>query len=169
MGSQPILARGKGLFLGVLVELEFSEPILELTARLEYRTFTASFIPSYFDALYEVDRFQYPFTGGEPKLAVLDDGASTPAGRGILLSVDGALQNTLKWSFAYINYIGDVNDELGFVLLDVATLQNLNNVLPFRVFARWYRRGVGGFNDMFTVDDRSMLLVQAAWPIFGPL
>ena len=45
------------------------DPIHALRIRLEYRNFDSNYLPSYFDSLYEIQRFQYTPSGGVEDLA----------------------------------------------------------------------------------------------------
>ena len=158
--TRPI--RAGGFTWGNLFRMNFGEdPTHAVRIRGEFRTHDPHYLPSYFDTLYEVQRFQYPMPGafGANKLVnqtklqqVL---GRDPGGPRVFGGYFEAAYRVSTWfAFAFGMELNDQTpDNSLFVHLEVPKLG------PFQFLATYQRRNAKDFVDLFSTDFRNTDLV----------
>jgi hypothetical protein len=157
---------GNGWHTGVMGRFRF--PVfgaLKLWSRLEYRLLQPGYIPEYFDAAYDLQRYAYPVTAA---------GDLTPkAAAGTQLAASG---NDLRGS-----YYGEASaDLLGVFQLGAyhsrtPSIPNSGSLVVFatvpafqklKLSAYYLKKNFDGWNEIATLDDRSALTGQALYKLF---
>ncbi len=172
-----IAGAGNGLHAGILTDIYFPIPFLELNlqARLEYRVMQPGYIPEYFDQTYDVGRVQYAVGSGastvwRPKIIAAQDAhnsARDPSAidrKGYYGELAFGFFGLLQIGGLYQDYEGDANGaSLGlFVVFPKLNLIKLS--------AYYLRKNMkSGFDDAFTLDERSLLAAAVAYKMFGPI
>ncbi|MFM2152449.1 MAG: hypothetical protein RL199_884 [Pseudomonadota bacterium] len=157
---------GNGWHTGVMGRFRF--PVfgaLKLWSRLEYRLLQPGYIPEYFDAAYDLQRYAYP---------VAATGDLVPkAAAGTQLAAGG---NDLRGS-----YYGEATaDLLGLFQLGAyhsrtPSIAKSGSLVVFatvpafqklKVSAYYLKKNFDGWNELATLDDRSALTGQALYQLF---
>jgi len=161
-----VLDEGWGLHIGVLWKFKVPIIIDDLVAdlRTEYRRVSGDYAAPYFDPLYEIERFASPLGSPkvQPKLRRLDDGDL--GGRNGIYAE--ALVGLPQWIFLmgeYTDYDGGEADGVLRVGLIVPALDWL------KLSAFYYRTGISGLDDLWKLDDRSLLAAEVSVPIYSIL
>ena len=138
---------GTGIAFGVATDLRLIAGIAEVTARLERRFLGKEFMPAYFDAFYEIQRFQSE-TGvrKSESLAFIQEET-----RGTFGELVGHILNTVQLVGNY-QWLDDP-PHYGMLYLAAETKQN---VPMFALQATYNKMGVANMKDAFTLDDRSI-------------
>lgn len=144
---------GSGLHTGALFAIH--PPGLAALARLEYRRMGAEYLPRYFNALYEVQRFS--FRDGRTKLQFLDEGGNGGAVNGYYAELLLTLANQISISGGFEDYQGPNNAAL---LLRLA----LPEVLGVRLGGTYLKRNFDGFEALFEPND-SLGILEARFAV----
>ncbi len=150
---------GLGYHAGVLSVFHIPLVSLDLQTRVEYRRFTADYIPAYFNSNYEIQKFQYAIIADLP----------IPKRKAVALSSDEGLNGyfaelifdfmgLLTLGGSYDDYDGENNSNLR-LYLDVPALK------IFQFSCYYYKGGFEGAEQAFKLDDKSMFLVEARYNI----
>jgi hypothetical protein len=148
---------GSGGLLGVSANIKNITSFLSFSARLEHRVLGDKFQFSYFDALYEQDRFQTVLTG-EPDyvLTRANELANfTSPGPGVYGDLGASLLNVLK---VYGSYQRLYKTERGGLLHLSAGLKELIPKVLFK--ADYFKRDITAESDLFKLDDRSLSVIE---------
>ena len=152
-----ILDYGSGQAFGALFNFDFTG--VSLKVKFE-RTFNGKqYIPSYFDALYEIDRFSYNRDSNLVKSKAAFLSGTDLSGQngwygGLLLDV----MNLFRISGSYQRLDGDAQNGLLHLAAEVDPMGT-----PMVVRAGYDKTGIATESEMFTVDDRSRLFVEAGY------
>ncbi len=152
---------GWGFHLGTLFTFRF--PIgfeLTIPVRLEYRRFRNDYIPAYFSTFYEIERYAFVPAGAAapPKAQVVADASS-----------DGGINGyygDLAFSFAGIVQLGAIYEDYDGADPNVAAFLSVPALEVVQFKAYYTRTGVQGLDDLFTLDDRSLLIAEARYEVF---
>ncbi|MBW2702993.1 MAG: hypothetical protein JRF33_19395 [Deltaproteobacteria bacterium] len=170
MDLNGILEAGIGYHAGILSIFHIPIINLDLQTKVEYRYFTADYVPSYFDSFYEIQKFGYPFKDelgvfgaahtevtDQPKRRVIDEmGGKGLNGYYAELVFD--IMGLAKVGGSYDDYDGPYNSNLRLYLA-VPALE----VFQFGAF--YYRHNFEGASEAFAFDDKSLFLVEARYQI----
>lgn len=167
------LDAGAGFHLGTQANFRF--PLfgaLNLWSKLEYRAMQRRYVPSYFDALYDLQRFAYPVTvdGAERLVPKADVGRVLPGNGGLADLSHGILGE------ATAEVLGMV--QAGATYFDTPGQKNAKNLMlfatlpkfdQFKVSAYFVRKNFDDLDEIVALDERSVLTAAALYKIFGPL
>lgn len=157
-----LLGHGNGVHIGTLTNFSFSDA-LALNTRFEFRVLGEGYYPSYFDALYEVERYLFmpldPTGQRRPKLQVL---ASAPPEGAIGWLGEGTfgIMDMIYLSLGYENYKGPDNSSF-------YTRLSLRDVGPVTLGAYYVNQNFDGIEELFDLDD-ALLVAEARASIAGP-
>ena len=155
---------GMGTHLGSFVNVHM--PLdMHLDTRLEYRFATAHYQPSYFNSLYEIERFSFPSAEGVFRTkfdhfegAVGDEGLESR--HGVLGSLDYRWGTYLAVGGTYEDYPGDGNANL--------TLRTaLPYIFGFKFAAQYTKRNFDNLSEVFDLDG-ALLVASARYMVYGP-
>ena len=159
-----VLEDGWGLHIGVLWKLKVPVIIDDLVVdlRTEYRRVGGQYSAPYFDTLYELERYASPLGSVtvQPKLRRLDDG-DLGGRNGIYLEALAGLPSWVFLTGEYTDYDGGQADGVLRVGLIVPALDFL------KLSAFYYRSGISGLDDLWKLDDRSLLVAEAQVPFYS--
>ncbi|MDR3610286.1 MAG: hypothetical protein P4L27_06985 [Ignavibacteriaceae bacterium] len=151
-----IINFGSGVATGVIAEFN-GLGIVNATAKLERRFNNARYIPSYFNSLYEIERFQIaPNTGTfTSKAARLDTIVADNGYYGeLFVNVLGLVGVT----GSYQRLDKDPNSGILHMATEIAP-----GSIPFVARAGYDKINIQGENDLFTLDDRSYLYFELGY------
>jgi hypothetical protein len=151
-----IINFGSGVSAGIIAEFN-GLGLVNASAKLERRFNNARYIPSYFNSLYEIERFQTNSSNGP----VISKAAK----------LDTIIADNGYYGELFINFIGlvdivgsyqrldkDPNSGILHVLTEVAP-----NTLPFVARAGYDKINIRGEKDLFKLDDRSYLYFELGY------
>lgn len=152
---------GWGFHIGVLWNLSVPLLIDTLTVDLktEYRRVSSEYLSPYFDSTYVVERYDSPQGSGSPKLATILAAKNLPGKNGYVFDLVAGFPKYVYIGGAFTDYDGGQNDGTLRLSLEIPALEVL------KLSAFYYRTGIGGFDDMFKLDDRSAIVAEASIPI----
>lgn len=143
---------GTGTAVGIAADLRLIAGVAEVSARLERRFLGKEFIPSYFDAFYEIQRFQ-PMEDGS--IFRKDQSLSSPfyqkKTKGTFGELAGHILNTIRLVGNFQRLDGEKNS--GIMHLAAETKENVPMIA---LQATYDKFGIETFNDAFTLNDQSI-------------
>ncbi len=147
---------GSGTAFGIAADWHIFPGIAEITARLERRMLGKEFVPSYFDAFYEIQRYQSG-TGirKSDALALIQEET-----KGVFGELAGHILNTIRLVGNY-QRLDDTPDS-GILHLAAETKENIPLI---SIQAAYDKIGVEKFSDLFTLDDQSIARVGIGYKI----
>ncbi|NOZ62364.1 MAG: hypothetical protein GXO74_11870 [Calditrichaeota bacterium] len=147
---------GSGTAFGIAADWHIFPGIAEVTARLERRMLGKEFVPSYFDAFYEVQRFQ-PGTGyrKSQSLALVQEET-----KGVFGELAGHILNTIRLVGNYQRL--DDTPNSGALHLAAETKENVPMIA---IQATYDKMGIEKGKDIFTLNDRSIARVGIGYKI----
>ncbi len=153
-----IMDFGSGSTAGIKAELS-GLGLVTLGAKLERRFNGDEFIPSYFNALYETERFNYDHATGQvrSKVAILK-GLKSSAGNGFF----GELEANVVDLFRVVGSYERLDKEPKSGALHM-TAEVVPKDLPFITRAGYDKINIENEKDLFTLDDRSYLFVELGY------
>lgn len=153
-----IMNFGSGSTAGIKAELS-GLGLVTLGAKLERRFNGDEFIPSYFNALYETERFNYDHATGQvrSKVAMLK-GLKSSAGNGFF----GELEANVVDLFRVVGSYERLDKEPKSGALHM-TAEVVPKDLPFITRAGYDKINIENEKDLFTLDDRSYLFVELGY------
>jgi hypothetical protein len=164
MDLNGIVDAGIGLHIGILSTFHFPVISLDLLARLEYRRFQGSYIPTYFDSFYEIQKYQYPYKDEtvhedlfRPKRYALDH-MTDKFLNGYYAELVFSFIDLFTIGASYDDYEGPLNSNIRIYL----------SVPAFSVFkfgAYYYKHNFEGASQVFTFDNKSLFLLEAKYQI----
>ena len=140
---------GTGMALGIAADMRLIADVAEVSARLERRFLDKEFIPSYFDAFYEIQRYQ-PMEDGsifrkDQSLAFQEET------KGTFGELAGHILNTIRLVGNFQRLDGQKNS--GIMHLAAETKENVPMIA---LQATYDKFGIETLNDAFTLNDRSI-------------
>lgn len=130
--------QGAGWHAGVLVGVHPS--VVGAQLRFEFRRMGARYLPGYFDALYEIQRYSY--RDDKTKLQYLDEGGSGEARSGYYGELVLGFGSALSLMGGYEDYQGPNNSSLQLRLV-------LPTVAGLKIGAYYLKRNFEGFAEVF--------------------
>jgi len=157
-----IINFGSGVATGIIAEFN-GMGIVNASAKLERRFNNARYIPSYFNSLYEIERFQVNASNGSftSKAAKLDTINAENGYYGELLIDVMGLFDVMG---SYQRLDKDPNSGILHIVAEVAP-----NNLPFVVRTGYDKINIQGEKDLFTLDDRSYLYFELGYKPYSYL
>jgi hypothetical protein len=147
-----------GVMIGARTAFEVADSVL-FDLRAERDLYRGKFLPSYYNTFYERDRYDDQASPADyiTKLTTLDDS-------------EGGNGNGFK-AGAMLNFYDKFQFEGSYLHLDNLTGQDWMQLefvlphLPYNVYFRliYTREGINGFNDLFALDDRSIMMSEIAY------
>jgi hypothetical protein len=156
------LGQGSGFHLGNLANFTFTD-WFQLNTRIEFRALGEGYEPTYFDRLYEVERFLFraldPTEQRRPKLEVLE--LAPPESRvGWYGEGTFAFIEKILITFGYEDYQGDDNSAV-FARLSLPQLG------PVRLGVYFVNQLFDGISEMFDLDN-ALFVSEARVNVSGP-
>ncbi len=152
-----ILNHGSGKAVGVETTIWGIGGIFNFRAQLERRFLNKNFIPSYFDAFYEIDRHRIVDNVAVPKVSLLDSSTAT---RGVFGLLYGSVLNTIEVVGTFQKLDGVSNS--GIMHLQATVPETVPNI---SARATYDRTGIAGFGDAFKLDERSVARLGIGYKI----
>ena len=147
---------GTGMAFGIAADWHIFPGIAEVTAKLERRMLGKEFVPSYFDAFYEVQRYEEG-TGYRKSnsLALVQEET-----KGVFGELAGHILNTIHLVGNYQRL--DDTPNSGALHLAAETAENI----PFiQLQATYDKIGVEKFSDLFVLNDQSIARIGIGYKI----
>jgi len=150
---------GMGTAIGIAADLRLIAGVAEVSARLERRFLGKEFVPSYFDAFYEIQRYQ-PMEDGslfrkDQSLAFIQEKT-----KGTFGELAGHILNTVRLVGNFQRLDGEKNS--GIMHLAAETKENVPMVA---LQASYDKFGIETLNDAFTLDDRSIARLGVGYKV----
>jgi hypothetical protein len=157
-----IINFGGGVATGIIAELNGMGAV-NASVKLERRFNSARYIPSYFNSLYEIERFQVNPSNGtfSSKAAKLNTIISDNGYYGELFVNVMGLFDVVG---SYQRLDKDPNSGILHIVAEVAP-----NTLPFVVRTGYDKINIQGEKDLFTLDDRSYLYFELGYKPYSYL
>ncbi|MFQ5629803.1 MAG: hypothetical protein ACE5I1_13645 [bacterium] len=154
-----ISRHGSGKAIGVELTLQGIGGTFSFIAQLERRFLNADFLPAYFNAFYEIDRFR-PMPGDTAVFRKEDLLAKQPKTRGTFGLLRGTVLNT-------IDVLGTFERLDGISNSGVLHIQAIvpNTVPKMSLRAAYDRTGIDSFSDAFQLDNRSVARLGLGYKI----
>jgi hypothetical protein len=158
---------GNGLHVGTMANFRF--PVLgalKVWSRLEVRFHQAGYIPSYFDALYDLQRFEYPVGDGllVPKALAFGELGKAGGWKTSLLGEATAEVLGVLQAGATLTGTPGVKDSKSLMLF--GTFPKLSSV---KVSAYYLKKNFDAFGEVATFDERSVAAGALLVNLVGPL
>lgn len=150
-----IINFGGGASIGALFGFKGCS-LLKLYARIERRFNGSRYLPSYFNALYEIERFALN-AGKKTFASKLNALNLAKAGNGYFGELAGDWLGILKISGSFSKTDG-MNDGI----LHLQAVFNSEN-FPYLFRAGYDKAGIDKFSDLFGTDDRSFAFAEAGY------
>ncbi len=160
---------GSGIAIGIEANLRLIAGVAEVSAKLERRILGTEFIPAYFDAFYEIQRYQ-PLRDGtifrkDTSRVNIPVGVRSLVGiqeetKGVFGELAGHILNTIRLVGNY-QYL-DQTPKSGILHLAA----NSGDKIPVLAFqANYDKMGIETLNDAFTLDDRSIARIGVGYKV----
>jgi len=160
---------GSGIAIGIEANLRLIAGVAEVSAKLERRILGKEFIPAYFDAFYEIQRYQ-PLSDGtifrkDTSRVNIPVGARSLIGiqketKGVFGELAGNILNTIRLVGNY-QYL-DQTPNSGILHLAADS----GDKIPVLAFQATYdKMGIETINDAFTLDDRSIARIGVGYKV----
>lgn len=149
---------GSGVAFGVEANLRVIAGVAEVSAKLERRLLGKEFLPSYFNAFYEIERYQ--IAGGdtlrkEQRLAKIQDGT-----KGVFGELVGYILNT----FRIVGNFQRLDQTKNSGILHLAA-DSGDKIPVIALQANYDKMGIETLNDAFTLDDRSIARIGLGYKV----
>jgi hypothetical protein len=152
-----IIDYGNGKAVGVFMNIPGIMNLFDISVKFEHRWIGERFIPSYFDALYELQRSVYN-ESGENKQSIL---AMAPKGEGLF----GQLAGTIIGKFHLMGSFQKMNDVPHSGLMHFEAL--MPDLVPsFRLRATYDKTNIETFEDVRTLDIFSVASAELGYKIY---
>jgi hypothetical protein len=152
-----IMDYGNGKAVGVMVNVPGIMDLFDLSAKLEHRWIGEQFIPSYFNALYELQRTVYN-ESGDNKQEILKD---APSGKGYF----GQLAGTIIGKFHLMGSFQKISDVPRSGLLHMEAL--MPDLVPnVRLRATYDKTNIETLGDINTLDIFSVVAAEVGYKIY---
>ncbi len=150
---------GNGQAVGIGVSLGRLLGLLDLSAKLERRWLGKEFIPSFFDAFYEIQRYQSYSSGKSYKTDLLI--SITDETKGIFGELYGGLLNN---SVRLLGMFSRLDDQKESGILHLGA--DAPDLIPvIAAHATYDKIGIEQMEDVFTLDNRSVARVGLGYKI----
>ena len=152
---------GSGIAFGVEANLRVIAGVAEVTAKLERRILGKEFIPAYFDAFYEIERYQYqpPLSSyvyrKDQRLALIQDET-----KGVFGELVGHILNTIRLVGSFQRLDQRPNSGILHLAADSG-----DKIPILALQANYDKMGIETLNDAFTLDDRSIARIGVGYKV----
>ena len=152
---------GSGIAFGVEANLRVIAGVAEVTAKLERRILGKEFIPAYFDAFYEIERYQYqpPLSSyvyrKDQRLALIQDET-----KGVFGELVGHILNTIRLVGSFQRLDQRPNSGILHLAADSG-----DKIPVLALQANYDKMGIETLNDAFTLDDRSIARIGVGYKV----
>ncbi len=152
---------GSGIAFGVEANLRVIAGVAEVTAKLERRILGKEFIPAYFDAFYEIERYQHqpPLSSyvyrKDQKLALIQDET-----KGVFGELVGHILNTIRLVGSFQRLDQRPNSGILHLAADSG-----DKIPVLALQANYDKMGIETLNDAFTLDDRSIARIGVGYKV----
>jgi len=149
---------GSGIAFGIEANLRVIAGVAEVSAKLERRILGKEFIPSYFDAFYEVERFKPMESMIYRKdfyLASVQDET-----KGVFGELAGHILNTIRLVGNFQRL--DQTENSGILHL---AADSGDKIPVLALQANYDKMGIETLNDAFTLDDRSIARIGVGYKV----
>lgn len=153
-----IIKFGSGSAAGVLIDFKGLN-LITLKARLERRFNGNKYLPSYFNSLYEIERFQVDVSTGrvKSKAQLLE---TTQKSKGYF----GELFADISGVFRILGSFQKLDDISNSGILHVWTAVNMND-FPYMFRAGYDKASIKEFKDLFKVNEHSYLYAEFGYKL----
>lgn len=157
MDFAKIIGYGSGFAAGVVGTIPNVLGVINISSRLEHRVVGNQFQFAYFDALYEQDRF-LSFDNGQIITRANELANFSAPGPGVYGDLGGSILGKVRLFGSYQRlYRTPRGGQLHLGM-------RLNEVIPSVLFrADYYKRDIGFETELFTLDDRSLSIVELGY------
>jgi len=150
---------GSGIAFGIEANLRLIAGVAEVSAKLERRILGKEFIPSYFDAFYEIQRFE-PIEGGgvlrkDQRLALVQEET-----KGVFGELTGHILNTIRLVGNFQRLDQTKNSGILHLAADSG-----DRIPVIALQATYDKMGIETLNDAFTLDDRSIARIGIGYKV----
>jgi len=150
---------GSGVAVGIEANLRVIAGVAEVSAKLERRILGKEFIPAYFDAFYEIQRFQ-PLESGsvarkDQSLALIQDET-----KGVFGELAGHILNTIRLVGNYQYLDQTANSGILHLAADSG-----DKIPVLALQATYDKMGIETLNDAFTLDDHSIARIGVGYKV----
>ena len=152
---------GSGIAFGVEANLRVIAGVAEVTAKLERRILGKEFIPAYFDAFYEIERYQHqpPLSSyvyrKDQRLALIQDET-----KGVFGELVGHILNTIRLVGSFQRLDQRPNSGILHLAADSG-----DKIPVLALQANYDKMGIETLNDAFTLDDRSIARIGVGYKV----
>lgn len=153
---------GGGVHMGVKASAKLPIGLdLKLPVRLEYRWFPGGrYAPQYFSTFYELERYQFSDTGKPKYQAFLDKEGG--------LGTNG-VYGDLAFDFIGLAQLGAIYEDYQGAEPNLSGFLKVPALETFKFKAYYQRRGVSGLDDIFTLDEKSLAVVEGRYQIISDI
>lgn len=150
---------GSGVGFGVEANLRIIAGVAEVSAKLERRLLGKEFMPAYFDAFYEIQRYE-PLGNGsifrkEQSLSLIQDET-----RGVFGELAGHILNTIRLVGNFQRLDQTKNSGILHLAADSG-----DKIPVLALQANYDKMGIETLNDAFTLDDRSIARIGVGYKV----
>lgn len=150
---------GAGTALGIEANLKIVAGIAEVSAKLERRLLGKEFLPAYFDAFYEIQRYE-PLEDGtllrkDQRLSFIQDET-----KGVFGELAGHVLNTIRLVGNFQRLDQTKNSGILHLAADSG-----DRIPVLALQAAYDKMGIETLNDAFTLDDRSIARVGIGYKV----
>jgi len=149
---------GSGIGFGVEANWRIVAGIAEVSAKLERRILGKEFIPAYFDAFYEIERYK-PVEGfvfrKDQSLALVQDET-----KGVFGELAGHILNTIRLVGNFQRLDQTPNSGILHLAADSG-----DKIPVLALQANYDKMGIETVNDAFTLDDRSIARIGIGYKV----
>ncbi len=157
LDAAKIVGYGSGLAAGVIATIPNVLGAINISSRLEHRAVGNQFQFAYFDGIYEQDRF-LSFENGQIVTRANELANFSAPGPGIYGDLGGTILGKVRLFGSYQRLYRTARS--GQLHLGA----RLNDLIPSILFrADYYKRDIGFETDLFTLDDRSLSIVEIGY------
>ncbi len=149
---------GSGVAFGVEANLKVIAGVAEVSAKLERRLLGKEFLPSYFDAFYEIERYQIVGVDTlwkDQRLAAIQDET-----KGIFGELAGHILNTIRLVGNFQRLDQTKNSGVLHIAADSG-----DKIPVLALQANYDKMGIETLNDAFTLDDRSIARIGLGYKV----
>ena len=150
---------GSGIGFGIEANWRIVAGIAEVSAKLERRILGKEFVPAYFDAFYEIERYK-PVAGGvvyrkDESLALIQENT-----KGVFGELAGHILNTITLVGNFQRLDQTPNSGVLHLAADTG-----DKIPVLALQANYDKMGIETANDAFTLDDRSIARIGIGYKV----
>lgn len=132
--------------------------LVDLTTKFERRFNSDNYIPSYFNSMYEIERFKFNDRTGEVSSKIQQLQAASSIGNGFYGELNAKMLGTFNVLGSYQRL--DKDPESGILHLSA---EMASKSMPYLARAGYDKINIRGEGDLFKLDDRSYLYAELGY------